>query len=137
LRRSRGRRNVLASGHEHAPARARAQQPGEPAITVNKLPVTFEVDSMTSGGKTDVLIAGIGASFAITACSGTVKGSVPGYFNNKTRVLTLTPAPPFPPREEAQLTISQVHGCAGIVNNGDHPTHTAKGKLGHLVIESA
>lgn len=55
-------------------------------------------------------------------CSFTVTGRVGVSYSNKTRVLTV-------PGSAATLKISNVSGCLGIVNNGDHASFKGKYKL--------
>jgi hypothetical protein len=99
---------------------------GPVTITVNSLPYSVNVDSKTnSAGQTDTIISGINASVSMKGCSLTVTGSVAGFYTNSTHNLALTPVLPITPLNTAQLTISNVVGCAGIIKNGDHPTYKA------------
>jgi hypothetical protein len=89
---------------------------------VNALPYAISVDSKTnSNGQTDGIISGVNVGVSTTGCSFTVKGSVPGFYTNGTHKLAVTPKLPITPLNKAQLTVSNVNGCAGLVNNGDHP----------------
>jgi hypothetical protein len=89
------------------------------------LPYSLKVDSKTnSTGQTDGIITGVDANVSMTGCSFTVKGSSPGFYTNSTHKLTMTTTSKLPikPLNSAQLTVSNVSGCAGLVVNGDHPT---------------
>jgi hypothetical protein len=67
-----------------------------------------------------------------------VTGSAPGFYTNSKHTLTLTPKPPVKLLVKGQLTISNVTGCAGAVNNGDHPTYVATYKVNrHITIKSS
>ena len=97
---------------------------GAVTVTVNRLPYSVNVDSKTNTkGQTDGFIGGVNTKVSMTGCSFNVTGSAPGFYTNSTHKLTLTPALPTKPLKTAQLTISGVNGCAGLVNNGDHPTY--------------
>lgn len=99
--------------------------------TVKGKPV-LSADSKTNRkGQTDAIIGGVKVSVSIPSagCSFTVTGSAPGFYTNKTHTLTMTPKLPVKPAKKAQLTISGVTGCAGVVNNGDHPTFVATYKV--------
>jgi hypothetical protein len=99
---------------------------GPVTITVNSLPYSVNVDSKTNGaGQTDATISGINASVSMKGCSLTVTGSAPGFYTNSTHKLALTPILPITPLNTAQLTISNVIGCAGVIMNGDHPAYRA------------
>lgn len=95
---------------------------GPVTATFSKLPYSIKADSATNAsGQTDEIISGIDATVSMTGCSFTTTGSIPGYYTNSTGNLTLTPTLPMKPLNKAQLTVSNVSGCAGLVNNGDHP----------------
>jgi hypothetical protein len=99
---------------------------GTVTVKVNDLPYAVRVDSKTnSAGQTDVMITGVNTSVSMTGCSFTVTGRAPGFYANKTHQLKMTPQLPITPLNKAQLTISNVTGCAGVVTNGDHPTFRA------------
>jgi hypothetical protein len=94
--------------------------------------LVLSADSKTNKkGQTDAFISGVNVSVSIPSagCTFTVTGSAPGFFTNKTHTLTTTPKLPVKPIKRAQLTISNVSGCAGAVNNGDHPTYKATYKV--------
>jgi hypothetical protein len=94
--------------------------------TVMALPYKIQVDSKTnSTGKTDGIIAGAKVHVSMTGCSFDVGGSASGFYTNSTHKLTVTSKLPITPLNKAQLTVSNVSGCAGLVNNGDHPSFTA------------
>jgi hypothetical protein len=98
---------------------------GPVATKLGALPYSIEADSATNTkGQTDVIVGGISASVSMTACTFTVTGSVPGFYTNSTGTLTLTSKLPVMPLEQAQLTVSNVNGCAGVIRNGDHPVLT-------------
>jgi len=91
---------------------------------VQALPYTISVDSKTnSSGQTDGIISGVKVAVSMTGCSFTVTGSVPGFYTNSTHKLAVTPKLPITPLKKAQLTVSNVNGCGGVVNNGDHPKY--------------
>lgn len=96
---------------------------GPVTIKSRKLPYDINVDSATNGkGETDLIISGINFSWVAIGCNFTVTGSAQGYYRNSTHSLYLTPTPPIKPLSKAQLTISNISGCAGIYSNGDHIT---------------
>jgi hypothetical protein len=111
---------------------------GAVTVKVNKLPYKVRVDSKTtSTGKTDGMVSGANTSVSMTGCSFTVTGSAPGFYTNGTHTLTLTPTLPTKPLNTARLTISNVNGCAGLVNNGDHPTYKSTYKVSRAVVIKA
>ena len=73
----------------------------------------------------------------MTGCSFNVTGSAPGYYTNGSHTLTLTPKLPNKALNKAQLTISGVSGCAGLVSNGDHPTYTSTYTLSRAFVVEA
>jgi hypothetical protein len=97
---------------------------GAVTVTVNALPYKVKVDSATNAsGQTDGMITGVNTSVSMTGCSFTVTGGAPGFYTNSNHTLSLTPTLPNKPLNSAKLTVSNVNGCAGLVNNGDHPTY--------------
>jgi len=49
----------------------------------------------------------------------------------------VTPKLPITALNKAQLTVSNVNGCAGVVNNGDHPTYVGTYTVSrHFTIKS-
>lgn len=85
-------------------------------------PYKVSVDSKTNRkGQTDGFISGVKVNVTMTACSFTVTGSAPGFYTNGKHTLTMTSKLPVKPLNKAQLTVSHVVGCAGLVKNGDHP----------------
>jgi hypothetical protein len=76
-----------------------------------------------------VTISEIDVNVAMHGCSFTVTGSAPGYYSNSTRTLTMTPKPKPKPVTSAELSVSNVSGCFGLVKNGDHPPYTSSYKL--------
>jgi hypothetical protein len=107
---------------------------GAVTVKVNKLPYKVQVDSKTnSKGQTAGIVAGANTSVSMTGCSFAVTGSAPGYYTNSSHQLALTPKPPVKLLDKAQLTISKVSGCAGLVSNGDHPTYTSTYKISRAI----
>jgi hypothetical protein len=108
------------------------------ALTVNtkveSKPI-LNVDSRTNRkGQTDAIITNVKVFVSMTSCSFTVKGSAPGYYTNKTHTLTMNPKLPTKAATKAQLTVSGVTGCSGLVNNGDHPTYKASYKVSRKIV---
>jgi hypothetical protein len=98
---------------------------GPVKTSVTALPYSVKVDSVTnSTGETDGMITGIDINVSMTGCTFTVTGKSPGYYVNSSHTLhmTTTGSLPIKPLNSARLTISNVSGCAGIINNADHPT---------------
>jgi hypothetical protein len=111
---------------------------GKVTVKVTKLPYKVQADSKTnSKGQTDGMVAGANTAVSMTGCSFTVTGSAPGYYTNSGHTLTLTPTPPGTPLDKAQLTISGVSGCSGLVHNGDHPAYTATYKISRAIVIKA
>jgi hypothetical protein len=111
---------------------------GSVTVKVNKLPYKVRVDSKTNGkGQTDGMVSGVNTTVSMTGCSFTVTGSAPGYYTNKSHTLTMTSKLPNKALNKAQLTISNVNGCSGLVNNGDHPTYTAAYKVSRAIVINA
>ena len=107
---------------------------GAVTVKVNKLPYKVQADSKTnSKGQTAGAVAGANTSVSMTGCSFKVTGSAPGFYTNSSHVLALTPTLPITPLNTAQLTVSNVSGCAGLVNNGDHPTYTGSYKVSKAI----
>jgi hypothetical protein len=98
---------------------------GGVTVTVHSLPYKLSIDSKTVSGKTDGIISGVNTFVSTTGCSFTTSGSAPGFYNNGNHTLNMTSKLPITPLNKAQLTISGVSGCAGLIHNGDHPTYTA------------
>lgn len=111
------------------------------AVTTNvqALPYSIKVDSKTtSTGKTDGIITGVKVLVNMTGCSFTVTGSAPGFYANGTHTLSMTSTLPTPALNKAQLTVSNVSGCAGLVANGDHPSYTSTYSVSrHFTIKSS
>jgi hypothetical protein len=111
---------------------------GAVTVTVNALPYSVKVDSKTtSAGQTDGMITGVNTSVSMTGCSFNVTGSAPGFYTNSSHVLALTPTLPTKPINSAKLTVANVSGCAGLVNNGDHPTYKANYTVSRAVVITA
>lgn len=97
---------------------------GKVTTKVEGLPYTMNVDSKTnSKGETDGLIMGADVKVSMTGCSFTVTGSTPGFYTNKTHKLSITSKLPTKALSSGKLTVSNVSGCASLVNNGDHPSY--------------
>jgi len=111
---------------------------GAVTTTIKALPYSIKVDSTTNGsGQTDGMITGVNVHVSMTGCAFDVKGSAPGFYTNGTHKLTVTKKLPITPLNTAKLTVSNVAGCAGVVNNGDHPTFTATYTVSrHFTIKS-
>jgi hypothetical protein len=103
---------------------------GKVTTKINKLPYAVTVDSKTnSKGQTDGIISGVNVSVSTLGCSFNVTGSSPGFYTNSSHTLSMTPKLPIKPLKSAQMTVSGVKGCSGLVSNGDHPTFTSTYKL--------
>jgi hypothetical protein len=108
---------------------------GAVTVTVNSLPYSVKVDSATnSSGQTDGMVTGVNTSVSMTGCSFVVTGGAPGYYTNSTHVLSLTPTLPNKALNKAQLTVSGVSGCAGLVNNCDHPTYKSNYTVSRSIV---
>jgi hypothetical protein len=111
---------------------------GAVTVTVNSLPYSVKVDSATnSSGQTDGMVTGVNTSVSMTGCSFVVTGGAPGYYTNSTHVLSLTPTLPQKALNKAQLTVSGVSGCAGLVSNGDHPTYKSNYTVSRAIVITA
>ena len=107
---------------------------GAVTVTVNSLPYSVKVDSATnSAGQTDGMVTGVNTSVSMTGCSFNVTGGTPGFYTNSSHVLALTNKLPIKALNSAKLTVSNVSGCAGLVNNGDHPTYTGSYKVSKAI----
>ena len=106
--------------------------------TVQALPYSIKVDSKAnSTGQTDGMITGVKVHVSMTSCSFDTTGSAPGFYTNSTHKLAVTSKLPITPLNKAQLTVSNVVGCAGVVNNGDHPKFTSTYTVSrHFTIKS-
>ena len=111
---------------------------GAVTTMVTALPYAVSVDSKTnSKGQTDGIISGTKVNVSMTGCSFTVTGSVPEFYTNSTFKLAVTNKLPITPLNKARLTVSNVNGCATLVNNGDHPTFTSTYTVSkHFTIKS-
>ena len=111
---------------------------GAVTVKVNSLPYKVQADSKTnSKGQTAGMVAGANTSVTMTGCSFKVTGSAPGFYTNNGHTLTLTPTPPVKLLNKAQLTVSGVNGCAGLVSNGDHPAYKATYKVSRAIVIKA
>ncbi len=109
---------------------------GKVTTKTEKTPYTVSVDSKTnSKGQTDGIISGIKVAVSMTGCSFTVAGTTAGYYTNSKHTLTMTTKSKLPvkPLKSAQLTVSGVNGCAGLVKNGDHPTYVSTYSLSRKI----
>ncbi len=108
---------------------------GKVTTKVEGLPYTMSIDSTsTSKGETDGIIGGAKVSVSMTACSFMVTGSTPGFWTNSTHKLSVTSKLPTKGLNTAQLTVSDVKGCAGLVNNGNHPSYTSTYTVSRKVV---
>jgi hypothetical protein len=110
---------------------------GAVKITASSLPYSLSIDSKTtSTGKTDGMIVGINVAISMAGCSFTVTGSSPFYYSNSKHELFMTKTGKLPvkPLDKAQLTVSNVVGCASIINNGDHPTYVGAYAISRKVV---
>ena len=104
---------------------------GAVKTTVKGTPYAVSADSKTnSKGETDAIISGIKVAVKMTGCTFNVTGSTAGYYTNSKHTLTMmtpTKKKPLPvkPMVNAQLTVSGVTGCLGIVKNGQHPSYVS------------
>lgn len=108
---------------------------GTVTTSVRKLPYSVKVDSTTtSTGKTDGMITGVNVHVSMLGCSFNVTGSAPGYYNNSDHTLHMTATLPKTPLNTARLTVGGVSGCAGLVQNGDHPKYTGTYKVSRAIV---
>jgi hypothetical protein len=99
---------------------------GEVRFDPKTLPYSIKIDSTTSSkGITDGIIGPIKVAVSMTACSFTMTGTAPGYFDNANHTLVVTPKLLVKPLSTAQLTVSGVIGCEGVFSNGGHVTYAA------------
>ncbi len=111
---------------------------GKVTVKVHSLPYKVQVDSKTnSKGQTDGMVSGANTSVSMTGCSFVVTGQAPGYYTNGKHTLTLTPKLPNKAMNKAQLTVSKVNGCAGLVSNGDHPAYKSTYTLSRAFVVKA
>jgi hypothetical protein len=97
---------------------------GKVSTTIKSTPYTVSVDSKTNtSGETAGMISGVKVAVKMKGCSFMVTGSAPGYYANGKHTLNLTPKLPLKALDKAQLSVSGVSGCFGLVKNGDHPTY--------------
>jgi hypothetical protein len=99
---------------------------GKVTTKIRALPYKVAVDSKTNRkGQTDGLISGVKVAVSMVGCSFMVTGSAPGFYTNSKHTLTMSSKLPVKALNKAQLTVSGVKQCAGVVKNGDHPTFSA------------
>jgi hypothetical protein len=115
---------------------------GSVTATPTAEPYPVDANSTTNGsGQTDAVIAKVDVNVSMTDCTFTVTGKAPGVYSNSNHTLTMEPSSKLPvkPLSPAQLTVSNVSGCLGVVSNGDHPTYTSTYTLspGTLKISSS
>jgi hypothetical protein len=108
---------------------------GKVTATPAALPYSVKIDSKTNGsGQTDGMITGVSVKVSMTGCSFVVTGSAPGFYTNGTHKLAMTSTLPITPLNSARLTVGSVSGCAGIVNNGDHPKYTGTYTVSRAIV---
>ncbi len=108
---------------------------GAVATVIHSTPYAVKANSKTNRkGQTDAIITGVNVSVSMTGCSFTVTGSAVGFYSNKNHTLNMTPKLPVKPVKKAQLTVSNVVGCATLVSNGDHPTYVATYKISRRTV---
>jgi hypothetical protein len=107
---------------------------GKVTTTPADEPYPVNVNSATTSGATATTISDIDVNVAMTGCSFTVTGSAPGDYSNSSHTLAMTPKPKPKGLTKAELTVSNVSGCAGLVKNGDHPTYTSSYKLSRATL---
>ena len=96
---------------------------GQVKTQIQALPYKVSVDSKTnSKGQTDGLISGVKVKVTMTGCQFMVTVPAPGFYTNSKHTLTMASKLPIKTSTKAQLTVSRVKRCAGVVKNGDHPT---------------
>ena len=112
---------------------------GKVTVKVSGLPYSVKADSVTnSKGETASIVTGANTSVSMTGCSFNVTGEAPGYYKNSNHTLNLTSTPPVKLLTAKQrLTVSNVNGCAGLVNNGDHPTYTSTYTVSRAIVIKA
>lgn len=94
----------------------------------------ISVDSKTTRkGDTDGIVGSVTVKVSMTGCSFTVKGTAPGYYDNANHTLHVTASLPTKALNKAQLTISGVSGCFGLVKNGQHPSYTSTYKVSRKI----
>jgi hypothetical protein len=86
-------------------------------VTANSLPYPLVGTGATVSGVTPGQVTGVNARLSGPLCSATVTGTAAGSYSNTTRRLTLSGSP--------TLTISNVSGCFGLLNNGDTASFAA------------
>jgi|HubBroStandDraft_1064217.scaffolds.fasta_scaffold100573_1 hypothetical protein len=92
-------------------------------------PYPVNANSATSSNATATTISDIDVNVAMTGCTFTATGSAPGDYSNHTHILAMTSTPKPKGQAKAELTISNVSGCAGLIKDGDHPTYTSSYKI--------
>lgn len=102
---------------------------GPVTITAADQPYPVNANSATGSGATAATLSGVDVEVAMKGCKFTITGSAAGDYSNKTHLLAITPAPSPKGSTKAQLSVSNIGGCTGLVKNGDHPTLTATYKF--------
>jgi hypothetical protein len=115
---------------------------GVPAtLTVISTKYQVSADSATDmAGQTDLIVGKFDIDVSTAGCSFTVTGDAPAAYDNPpTQSFGMGPIPPTPPLVPAQLTVSHVAGCGGMVMNGGTAQLTATYTLNTtgLVIEAS
>lgn len=94
----------------------------------------ISVDSKTTRkGDTDGIVGSVKVHVSMIGCSFTVTGTAPGYYDNANHTLHVTASLPTKALNKAQLTISGVSGCLGLVKNGQHPSYTSTYKVSRKI----
>jgi hypothetical protein len=102
---------------------------------VEALSYKISVDSKTTKkGDTDGIIGPVKVHVSMTGCSFNVTGTAPGFYDNANHTLHVTPFLPTKALKKAQLTISGVSGCFGLVSNGNHPSYVSTYTVSRKVV---
>lgn len=95
-------------------------------VTPGNEPYPVNTDSAaTSSGQADVIVSKVDVAVSATGCAFTVSGSATGYLTITKHTLAMTAKPVVKPTTAGRLTVSNVTGCFGIVENGDQATYSA------------
>jgi neocarzinostatin family protein len=102
---------------------------GTATLTAAGQPYPVNANSLTSSGATAATLSDLDINVAMKGCKFTVTGSAAGDYSNKTHLLAITPNPSPKGSTKAQLSVSNVGGCTGLIKNGGHPVLTSSYKL--------
>jgi hypothetical protein len=98
---------------------------GTVTTTVSSLPYEINITAWDAANSRGTGYVGpVSVSVSMPLCTFDVTGNAPGYYDNTNHQLVLTPDQALP-SGVGGLTVSNVSGCAGLVNNGDTPTYTS------------